>query len=410
MIAAAILAKSGYRVDTYEIREKYTRNIQWAGRQSLVDELASIDFALEKKFLENVSDLLYKGSIHLKIDGTKKSSRRKNLRPGDPRNIPLDATEMMKEQSIINMEAKVFEQILTEYIDTLPNVHRHIGSIDIKPCKDQSSFCINENYKPDIIIIAEGANSKSREILGIKSFPTSPIRLQIAGNIDIDGEGVMIKHWRRENGNILLTGIMGKKGAGKTWLVADADTIKINPNISFKKKKNFSINDSINQRLIISEFKRLIAGAMELPINIIAHTKIEGAIENTPILFFGLQQKISEKAYAGNNVILLGDAVGHNHWSVGGGMQVGVVCHAENLKKLLFDIDMGRSKDQALENYSNNVLNDTQVWGEMGIVDFYPSLNPYFVKRSYNQSIEEWRTNKIGTPRDVLNRLLQHNQ
>ena len=83
---------------------------------------------------------------------------------------------------------------------------------------------------------------------------------------------------------------------------------------------------------------------------------------------------ISSTATTGDNVILMGDTVGTGHWSVGGGMEVGAVCHAERFKTLLLDIDSGTSKQEALKKYSDGVLLDTKVWGEAGFKDFYPIM------------------------------------
>lgn len=65
MMAAILLAKSGYEVDVFEERNFYTRNIHWAARQSLVDELASLDKELANLFLQEVAHPIYRGSIHI---------------------------------------------------------------------------------------------------------------------------------------------------------------------------------------------------------------------------------------------------------------------------------------------------------------------------------------------------------
>ncbi|WP_341762057.1 FAD/NAD(P)-binding protein [Candidatus Tisiphia endosymbiont of Thecophora atra] len=160
MIAAAILAHSGYRVDVYDIRERYTRNIQWSARQSLIDELASIDPELSNRFLRHVGTPLYRGSIHLKPNGIRKYSKHNGPKLGNPVKIPLNSTEMVNNPSVVNMEAKVFEKMLKEYLKTLPRVQHHIGSINLKRCHNKNYYCIVQNNKqdiiPNIIIIAEG--------------------------------------------------------------------------------------------------------------------------------------------------------------------------------------------------------------------------------------------------------------
>lgn len=406
MVAAAILAKSGYRVDVYETRTKYSRNIQWAGRQSLVEELASIDQELANNFIKSVANTIDRGSIHLKRDGTKRHSKHDGLiKSCTIMSILPDSIEMMKKPSVVTMQAKLFEEMLMHYLNTLPNVYRHIHAMKITKCtSDKEYYCIGQ-YKPDIIIVAEGAASKTRDALGIKSVVTSPSRLQIAGNIEIDGGGVMIKHWRNEK-NILLSGLIGTKNSGVTWMVADIDIAKITQDIAYGTSDESNIYASINQDLIDNEFRRLVAEAMELPLTTVQQAKINGPIEGKAISTFFLQQRISKKAFSGKNVILLGDSVGNNHWSVGGGMQIGAISHAEQLKILLLDLDMKVPVEIALQKYSDNVIRDSQVWGEVGIVDFYHNLDQSCVKEVYNTSIEQWRNGNIATPLDAMHKTI----
>ena len=72
MMSALTLAKNDYNVSIYEQRNSYTRNIQWAGRQSLLDELASVDEKLYKQFISEVAQPLENGSIHISADGNRK--------------------------------------------------------------------------------------------------------------------------------------------------------------------------------------------------------------------------------------------------------------------------------------------------------------------------------------------------
>lgn len=52
MCAAATLQAAGYDVVTYEKRRTYSRKIQWAGRQLLLDVLSSINPALGNHVLQ----------------------------------------------------------------------------------------------------------------------------------------------------------------------------------------------------------------------------------------------------------------------------------------------------------------------------------------------------------------------
>lgn len=352
MMASAILAKSGYYVDVYEMRSQYTRNIQWAARQSLIDEIASIDKNLSKRFVEDVSSPLVRGSIHFDLTGIRREKSREGLRPGDPLLIPRDGLEMISFPSVINMEAKVFEAFLKEYVQSLPYVRWHQCKAMIE--KRDDKYAILGQKTPDLIIIAEGANSATRSYLGIPMISTTEARTQLAGAIGFESGGVMIKHWRQEGRKTMLTGAIGKLGSKMTWIVGDVDPMKLT-----------------NQKQIDQEFKQLAAFCLELPLEQIESYPIYGSAEGVPIQPFFLQQKLSEKVTAGENLIFIGDAVGTGHWSVGGGMQIGAVCHIERLKTLLRDFDLGMSRTEVLKKYSEGVLFDTRCWEEAGVKDFY---------------------------------------
>ena len=88
------------------------------------------------------------------------------------------------------------------------------------------SFHVAGQGVPDLIVIAEGADSATRKALGIGWEPITQSRLQIAGSIEMDSGGVMIKHWRNEAGSLRLTGVMGREGSDKTWIIADIDPSK----------------------------------------------------------------------------------------------------------------------------------------------------------------------------------------
>ncbi len=83
----------------------------------------------------------------------------------------------------------------------------------------------------------------------------------------------------------------------------------------------------IQQKLIRDKLKRLASSSLELPHTIVENSQVEGAVRDSDILPFQMQQKISSTGTANSNVILAGDSAGNNYWSVVGGMQVGGVSH-----------------------------------------------------------------------------------
>lgn len=380
MMAAMLLAKEGYDVHVYEKREAYTRNIQWLARQALADELASIDQDLYRRFYQEVARPLEKGSIHIE-KGVSRTKSHMELRDTDPWELPKSAAELMASPSIFSIEARVFETFLKTQA-ALRNVHFHTGSIHLEQCGD--SYAVEgQEQVPDLIVIAEGANSETRKKLGIRqqrmigrillgADETPSIarslrgqRLQIAGAIGINSGGVMIKHVRTENDLRLLTGVVGHADSDKTWIVADIDP-------SF---------DGADQETIDNEFRRLASLALELPLERIKDLVLVGPRDGEPIRPFILEQKVSDKAAIGDNVILTGDAVGNCHWSVGGGMQLAAVSHIERLKALISDLAQGILKGEALKKYSEGILSDSSYWCKTGDRDFCRFTKDYWQEK-----------------------------
>ncbi len=351
MMASIVLAKAGYQVDVFDVRSAFTRNIQWAGRQALVDTLADIDSTLDDLFVEHVAKPIYEGSIHVK-DESRRVKKHEGLREGDPSQLPTNGSHMMSFPSVMTLEARVFEEFLSKYIQTFPNICHHTESITLE--QNGETFAVTKHGTPDLVVVAEGASSRTRNALEIQSIPLTEARRQIAGAIGIDSKGVMIKQWKTEKGMHMLTGAIGHAGLNKTWIVADIDS-----------------TIGAEQTKIDAEFRRLAAEVLEIPIERANALEIYGPSDGKPVSTFYLQQAISKTAAVGNNVIFIGDTVGHCHWSVGGGMQVAAVSHIHRLKEFLSDLAFGDSLKVALKNYSDGVLEDTKAWCELGARDFY---------------------------------------
>ncbi len=360
LIAAAIFAKAGYHVHVSDTRAEYTRNIQWAVRQALVNELASIDMKLANRFLKEVARPIYKGSTHIH-NGHVRIKRHDNIRDPDPSALPANGTELINDSAVYTVEHKEFERVLKDYLSkTFQNVYFYSGKIEVIKV-GANYFYVKNGGTPDLIGLAEGGHSVNRNQVGLHVRPTTEARMQIAGVICIDSGGAMIKHIREENGRRMLTGAIGHAGVAKTWIVADVDPLTCT-----------------DQNAINAEFRRLASLVLQKSIEEIDKYEIYGQVNKGHINTFYLQQTIVDKAALGDNLIVLGDAVGTGHWSVGGGAQIAAVCHAERIKTLVLDLDKATTnkaeKEAALKKYSQGVLRDTLAWLEVGARDFYPLL------------------------------------
>lgn len=425
MVAAAIAAQSGHEVRVYDSRMRYTRDIQWSSRQSVADILASIDPKLAEEFTQKVARNLEGGYVEVNPEGNVEKSAPSALKKADPRRIPQSANAMFDGHSVATVQTRVFEELLHDYLKNHPNVTQKKGKIEfgaIDPKSGEHLVTEYEDVTPKdqkekvfkkvteghpIAIVAEGASSSNRAALGISSVPTSPKRLQVAGVIGKEQGGEITTHYRDEDMGRMITGSMGTTGSQKRWLVGDVAEEKITPDPA-KFGSDLSTPEYIQERarLLELEFKKLAAQNMRLPIEEVNLHKASGAIDGAPLQTFELQQRISNRAASGSNVLLLADAVGNAHWSVGGGMHVGVVNHGERIKDYLSAVDGGESAILAARRYSDNALSDSKVWGERGLNYFYNNLSYEESSAAYREATKLYFEGKVETPERALDLML----
>ncbi|MCK6597614.1 MAG: hypothetical protein L6Q37_04560, partial [Bdellovibrionaceae bacterium] len=263
----------------------------------------------------------------------------------------------------------------------------------------------NKDYEE--IILAEGSHSENRTRAGIKSVRTTAARLQIAGEVQTPTLGRMVKFYRTENNDSMISYTMETMGADKVWLVADIHAESIEPDATFTRIVSESfikgtveyeteqrrLNDAFEQeknRKILLEFRRLAGPLLGKSPDEMKKLKIGGAFEksNLPSVFW-LDQRISTKATEGDNLRLVGDAVGNATPTVGGGMQIGATSHLESAKNLYFNLELlhyslksrhislseyQEAKIVAIKKYDASVLQDTLSWHIQGVPDMYLHL------------------------------------
>lgn len=376
LVCALRLAKQGFKVDLYERRLNYTRNIQWGARQSLIDTLAKIDLELSNIFNTDVAAPLPGGSrfvaemSSLYAHGAYRNRKRPLPEPGNPNAEELSGAEMLERKTVCAFSARRFETFLSEYIKRVPLVDAHP-----EPCaevifdKPSGSYRTMTPEETDLIVIAEGANSETRASVGIKTFPISRSTRQVAGSVFMKRSGIMIKHLHvefEEKGReeYLLSGLISAGLEPTSWIVGDLSD-------AISNALDSAASPSIKQEILKRAFTQLASRCMLNSEENIAEAKFEGAVLEKDVQDFFLAAQLSETAIAGNNLVLVGDAVGHGHWSVGGGMQVGAVLHSSRLDSLAASLAAGADKTKALKKYNKDVRDDTKAWLREGISDFY---------------------------------------
>lgn len=181
MMSVAILAQAGYSVVAIDKRPDFTRGIQWAGRQSLIDELARIDPRLSLRFLE-VCGPIYMGSMRVQPDGSRQVKPKPYPRAGDPVRMPRTVEAMLEEPACFLVAAVELEKLLRGYLRSLRNVTLRLGGrVRVAGIDSSQRVVLEGGVVPDLFVVAEGQASESRKKIGITSVATSPARWQVAG-------------------------------------------------------------------------------------------------------------------------------------------------------------------------------------------------------------------------------------
>lgn len=416
LLSAAVLAKAGYQVDAVELREGYTRQMQFSSRQALVDELASIDPKLADKFLE-IAGHLTKGFVST-LNGSQRIIARDEPLAGDPTRVPRTGEQMLSDVPIMLVECRCFEQVLFEWLKEQPNVRVHSNmqislsepdeqgrySVSVAPRKGGTAVALGT---PDLVVVSEGANSATRKTLGIETAATSPQERIIGGVVGASSGGRAALKYddkKRDDGSTerILSMALGSAKNDKTWVLVEAPQSELfdpGPELDPTSPEY----REAQQQLIEKHFRSEAALVMEQDVS---DATLEGPMVGTRPTLFTLQQRMSSRATAGANLVGLGDFVGNAHFIVGGGMATSAVSHVERLKDLVFDLEMGVDKGAAMSKYNQGALADTLAWGKRGIHEFYPDVDRKMIPEAYAKAVNDWLAGKNKDPLAALEKLI----
>ena len=450
LMASLILNKKGFAVTLYERRTTYTRNIQWTCRQSFIDYLSSIDEEISKEFFKLVSPIS-NGSRFLSDktlrypDGAYAHRLRNRPRPGNCVVSKECCKESLSVPAVGIVRTKKFEEFLLKMVEKQPG----INAVD-KPapcCKrvddnfDRFVLVEDGQEKPcDLIVVCEGANSTTREEVGIKSRSLSRSRKQVSGEVKLQRHGMIINYQHAKPDKdeskpsvelllsaLLSTDIKESESEEKTtcWIIGDVSSecaaqidylesqinkvgLEIetlareieeaateNSKLAYQKSKADAEASLLTYKNAKAdseetEFRNIAARTMLDTDQNICGAGYTGVVEK--VTTFPLQARLSNRAYAGENLVLAGDAVGAGHWSVGGGMHVAGMCHQKRLDELATDLlnaPDNRLNWAQLEKYDQGVRADTIAWISLGIKDFYPSIPEDVLGAVFKRLVQE---------------------
>ena len=195
----------------------------------------------------------------------------------------------------------------------------------------------------------------------------------------------MIKHMNVEisasgEEEFLLSGLISAGLEPTSWIVGD-----LSDEVSDQLER--AASRSRRQEILKLAFTKLASRCMLNSEENIAEAKFEGAIVAKDVQDFFLASNLSTTAIAGKNLVLVGDAVGNGHWSVGGGMQIGAVLHSARIEALSAAITVGDDRTEALKSYNQHVRDDTKAWIREGIADFYIGVPAKLVVASLDKAL-----------------------
>jgi 2-polyprenyl-6-methoxyphenol hydroxylase-like FAD-dependent oxidoreductase len=428
-MASLVLHKNDYEVTLYEMRHEYTRSIQWTVRQSFIDYLYSIDKGIAEEIFKLVSATtngyrFLSDKSQRYPDGAYKHISRDQPLPGDrvktEKELQLDKLTQDCGKSldvtpvgIVRaklLEARFLELLVAnkvanvEIAESPDCVANKIGGYDLKvdgPDHPPTAY--------DLIVICEGAHTTTRKKVGIKSIPLSRKRAQVSGDVKLERQGMVIQYQHAKvkggipnlpSGELLYSTLLSTDGKETTcWVVGDVSSDAL--------KKIDESPESARKKLVKNELETIAARTMLETDDHVVKAGVDGVVVGKDVSMFTLQAKKSSAASAGNNVVLVGDAVGEGHPAVGGGMHVAGLCHQKRLEKLAKEWHTVGSRTDALSTYDEGALDDTMAWIWRSIEYYYLSIPKDVVKAVLAEILEDRKKrSSIKVPEAMEERII----
>jgi 2-polyprenyl-6-methoxyphenol hydroxylase-like FAD-dependent oxidoreductase len=409
LMAAINLIKHGASVTVVELREgRYSRPIHFNIRQNMLDELAALDPELVKLVMERAGVIEQAEFIDATI-GKRLENPPRSFRAPDAARAAPAPRQMLESSSVVQLKVSDLEEILSGYLSAIERRDRENGrdpprvklmfdhDAELEDPGDghyrvtvhalethvdeqgRSERVRGESLSigaPDLVVVAEGANSATRRALHIKQNPTSPETRFVAGYLDTPSGGLLRRRYDEiaDPATGEVSGVrqiqIGHSKKGKTWLLAEVP-------------KHVQFESPADVERFYREQAALI---MDRPREEVDRVEIEWGPNP-----FRLQQWISDRQTAGDNVILLGDAVGNAHFLTSGGVMTASVPHQIALSRLLDDIATGKRRDQALAFYGSFVRNATLEWARLGIREFGRQVGAGNFGKIFSQLLSDLR-------------------
>jgi 2-polyprenyl-6-methoxyphenol hydroxylase-like FAD-dependent oxidoreductase len=438
LMAGLVLQKRDFEVTLYEQYPEYIRSIQWSVRQSFINYLFSVDETMAEDVLKLVSGMT--NGFRYLSDRTLKypNGAYKHLDRKDPPRRP-DANDKLEEScdaslgagAIGIVRAQELEACLLKHLSAKPNVTiRRPAAPKCVRSGEGYDVLIRDPKKPqekipyDLIVVCVGGGEssrvklefleegESRDEFPVKFNPLSRERAQVCGEVKLKRRGMITQYQHAKidkddqnlknlpSGELLFSALLSTDNDDTTcWVIGDVSTkfLKTVKPLSPDEKNAQAKNECVE----------IAARTMLDTTKDVAKAGVTGALGQTVSMFVS-QIKLSSAAYAGDNLILAGDAVGAAHWAVGGGMHIAGMWHQKRLEALVADLAPRSERQAALEKYSKDVIEDTMAWISRSMEYYYLSIPKDVVDAVFKDIMEDLKAgeNIDDVPNEIQKRII----
>ena len=204
------------------------------------------------------------------------------------------------------------------------------------------------SHRSDLIVVAEGANSKSRQALGISMRAETQKTYFISGVVPRRVGPQLIRRIAKNKNGVLLRQIcVGHAAYEHAWVLVEVPPVKIN----------------MHRQDAIKFYTRHAAHLFK------------DSLVNPPVWgghqIFSVQQQRAAAVTHGQNVVLIGDAARTGHFLTSGGINTALIFDLASLATLVKNLNAGTPRAEAFAAYADAVNDATDAWLAVGLREFY---------------------------------------
>lgn len=352
LAAAVKLAERGVKVTVLELRAgDYARPHHLNLRQNTVDALHYLgvfDAVMERSG--------WMHEEHLAHDGVSIAS---TPLPPDAARLHDDALTMLEDDSVLQVRISDVENALYERAralgvsfhdgvraDLLPDAENGAYSVTMQPVRHDGGGFIASGPPtplgtPDLVVVADGANSQTRAQLGIDFESHSEPRYYLGGQVEVPIGPVTRKYARQaEEGGVQRLMATGHARYPSVWVSVE-------------------VGEGVRTMGHDERVRALCNGASAVLFQEVQPAQISwGAGQITRV-----QDRIASRFTAGSNVVLYGDAGRTGDVWTSGGLNLALTADVLNLMHLVDNLESGRrSRDAALDFYGRHMRRSSSSW------------------------------------------------